>query len=384
MGRGIVDAIQRRWDAAYPDGRPPDSEGDLGARKTSKDAGIKVAYGSRAKRDERRATAEETLELLKRGTYSCAGADGAWVEVDISSSIAQSLEGTFTMGATEEVPAIWPRVGLGKTQIDLHDSDTLDAAGRLVSAGLSVVALNFASAKHPGGGWLGGSEAQEENVARRSSLYTSLTCASAQPFYNEMRAVMKDGNDGMYSNALVYSPHVVAIRDGDERLTPSPFTAAFITSPAVNAGHARKHAVDEETIRATLLERARKVLQLAASKGHDGVVLGAWGCGVFRNDPSVVAAVFDELLTSEFRNVFKVVSFALRSDGNRTAFERCFGRPGAKEGTPTTAAEEAPDTGAGAEEGQRVGAPQVGDDEVDDFTRSYAAWRLLARGGPYT
>ena len=152
---------------------------------------------------------------------------------------------------------------------------------------------------------------------------------------------MKHCNDGMYSHALIYSPHIVAIRDRDERLTSSSFTAAFITSAAVNAGHARKHAIDERTIRATLTERARKLLRLAASKGHDGVVLGAWGCGVFQNDPSVVAAVFAELLASEFRNVFKVVSFALRDDSNRTAFEKRFGRPGPREETPTssTAAE---------------------------------------------
>jgi len=32
--------------------------------------------------------------------------------------------------------------------------------------------------------------------------------------------------------------------------------------------------------------------RLAAAHGYTRLVLGAWGCGVFRNDPEVVAAAF--------------------------------------------------------------------------------------------
>ncbi|HVT71393.1 MAG TPA: TIGR02452 family protein [Trebonia sp.] len=31
---------------------------------------------------------------------------------------------------------------------------------------------------------------------------------------------------------------------------------------------------------------------MAAAHGHRTLVLGAWGCGVFRNDPAVVATAF--------------------------------------------------------------------------------------------
>ena len=111
---------------------------------------------SRSERDHRARVAKETLAALEAGFYT---AELSGECVDISSQISSSVGGTFVVGANRSgVPA--PR-SKHKTVVDHADDDTLVAAERLAEwHGLSVVALNFASAKHPGGGWLNGAEAQ--------------------------------------------------------------------------------------------------------------------------------------------------------------------------------------------------------------------------------
>ncbi len=112
-------------------------------------------------------------------------------------------------------------------------------------------------------------------------------------------------------------------RDDRLDLLEEPFLASVITSPAPNAGEALRRDPDARAeIRATLERRAAHVLAVAAQ--HREVILGAWGCGVFRNDPVEVAAVFHALLDGSFRGVFARVVFAIydRSGEKLRAFER--------------------------------------------------------------
>jgi uncharacterized protein (TIGR02452 family) len=186
-----------------------------------------------------------------------------------------------------------------------------------------VLALNFASAKNPGGGFLGGARAQEEDLARASALYH---CQVTQPAYY-------DANRGtasmLYTDHLIYSPDVPFFRDERLDLLEAPFLVSILTSPAPNAGEAlRRDPGAGPDIRATLGERAGHVLAAAAEHGHRTLVLGAWGCGVFRNDPAHVAAVFHRWLTGTFRGAFDRVVFAVwersPAQGNRQAFDRQF------------------------------------------------------------
>jgi uncharacterized protein (TIGR02452 family) len=104
----------------------------------------------------------------------------------------------------------------------------------------------------------------------------------------------------------------------------------FITSPAPNAGAIRKHEPENAgRIPAALAERAAKVLSLAVLQGCEVIVLGAWGCGVFHNDPATVAAAFGNLLGpgGPFHGRFHTVLFAVydtSTDGETfRAFQRC-------------------------------------------------------------
>ncbi len=136
--------------------------------------------------------------------------------------------------------------------------------------------------------------------------------------------------DALYTDDMIYSPDVPVFRDAAGALLTEPYCCAFITAPAVNAGVVLERDPARRTeVRATMARRIARVLAIAALHGHPALVLGAWGCGVFRNDPAEVAALFAAALAGPFRCVFQEVVFAvLDGSPERRAvgpFERVFG-----------------------------------------------------------
>lgn len=175
------------------------------------------------------------------------------------------------------------------TAIEVTPETSTQAAERLVrdehESGVGV--LNFASARNPGGGYLGGARAQEEDLCRSSALYTTLL--EARDYYDAHRA----NRDTRYSHRVIFSPDVPVYRDNRSRLLDEPYRVAFLTSPAPNAGalgRSDPHAL--AGVRDLIVDRAARVLAVALHHEVRVMVLGAWGCGVFRNDPADVASVF--------------------------------------------------------------------------------------------
>ncbi|MDP4176798.1 MAG: TIGR02452 family protein [Bacillota bacterium] len=150
----------------------------------------------------------------------------------------------------------------------------------------NIIALNFASAKNPGGGFLNGSSAQEESIARSSALYPCLL--SQKKFYEFHK---KQGSP-LYSHKMIYSPDVPIFRDDNGKLLSEPILCSFITSPAVNAKVARDRGINENEIRKNMDIRINKILDLALNKKPSAIILGAFGCGVFGNNPRDVADIF--------------------------------------------------------------------------------------------
>jgi uncharacterized protein (TIGR02452 family) len=174
--------------------------------------------------------------------------------------------------------------------------------------GARVLALNFASAKNPGGGFLNGSQAQEESLARASGLYA---CISP---HRAMYEANRRCPSCLYTDHIIYSPDVPVFRDDADALLDEPYLVSFLTAPAVNAGVVRAREPQNATrIEAVMLGRVEKVLAVAAVNGHDALVLGAWGCGVFGNEPEQVAGWFAAHLTGtgRFRAAFRRVVFAV-------------------------------------------------------------------------
>ncbi|MDX2645733.1 TIGR02452 family protein [Streptomyces sp. PA03-1a] len=269
-----------------------------------------------------RALAKETEGLVATGRYRTARG----VEVAIGEAVARAVRGTRMYGPGPVDPG--PRTErTGPTAFEVTGEDSLQAARRLVrqAPGVPVAVLNFASARNPGGGYLNGAQAQEEAVCRASALYTTLL--TARQFYDWHRA----DRSPFYSDRVIHSPAVPVFRDEHGVLLDEPFEAGFLTSAAPNAGViARQDPGATDRVPAALTARAGRVLEVAAAHGYPCLVLGAWGCGVFRNDPAAVAAAFREHLWpgGRFADRFGRVVFAVldrRADSpTRAAFAAAF------------------------------------------------------------
>ena len=147
-----------------------------------------------------------------------------------------------------------------------------------------IIALNFASAHKPGGGYVTGAVAQEESVCRASGLYYTIKDVSE---YYEQNGRHKTSD---YTDGIIYSENVPVVRDDSGALLKTPVLCDFITCPAVNKGAAR---LPDSEVNAKMKQRIKKIITLAASKKPDVVILGAFGCGVFRNRREDVLPLFE-------------------------------------------------------------------------------------------
>jgi uncharacterized protein (TIGR02452 family) len=260
-----------------------------------------------ASRTERATIAAETVHILSTGSYP--GSAGR--TISILSELNYSINETrlFAPGQLAKFAAVTPAPRV-TPRIRVTNCTTLSAARQLhaVHGGERVALLNFASARHPGGGFLSGSQAQEESLARASGLYASLSRMTG--YYEANRR----SNSAVYTDHMIYSPLVPILRDDDDRLLDDPWSVSMITAPAVNAGVVRSQEPENVArIREVMNHRIGCVLALAAQHGQDALVLGAWGCGVFANDPCEVAELFAGHLLGKGRyaRAFVEVVFAI-------------------------------------------------------------------------
>lgn len=245
--------------------------------------------------------------------------------VDLAGQLAAALAGTALHGPGPV--AVTPDTDR-TTTLQVTGESSLAAARRMTreKPGAPVAVLNFASARNPGGGYLNGAQAQEEALCRCSALYATLL--RAPEYYEHHRAE----RDPFYTDRVIHSPDVPVFRDDGGRLLGEPFTVGFLTSPAPNAGVIQRRTPElADRVPAALATRAERVLETAAAHGYRRLVLGAWGCGVFRNDPAVVAGAFRALLTGDgrFARHFDEIVFGVldrtRDRATLGAFQRVLG-----------------------------------------------------------
>jgi uncharacterized protein (TIGR02452 family) len=255
-------------------------------------------------RNQNALIANETVKILEQGFYN----NNKWQRIDIKDALQHCKEQN-KLYTPEELSTLLDSLepDSRQTEIGVTGETSLEAAKRLTDdSNEKVICLNFASAKNPGGGFLGGAQAQEESLARSSGLYASLL--TQKQFYDFHS---KQGNL-LYSDHMIYSPAVPVFRHDDGELLESPYALSFITSAAPNAGAIAKNTPQRsKEVHGVLQQRGAKVLALAVSLGYKRIILGAWGCGVFRNSPEEVAGVFKGLLEGQFKNSFEQVTFAV-------------------------------------------------------------------------
>jgi uncharacterized protein (TIGR02452 family) len=233
--------------------------GDSGeARTNSPQSGSKVStpktssssHSSRSgpfseERDILRRLAEETLTIVHRGAYVTPSG----VMLHIKPIIEQSLEQTlfYPPDAWNDWESTKPAAPSYPTRFRVREVTTLDAAQEFASElramqpvptpPITVGVLNFASATKPGGGFKNGAKAQEESIARVSSLYDSLVTPTGLQFY---RRDVREQEGATYSHAMIYSPRVVVFNTETGSTLEDPYEISVVTSPAVNAGVVRE------------------------------------------------------------------------------------------------------------------------------------------------
>ncbi len=257
-----------------------------------------------------KAIAIGTLAALEKGQY----VNPHGMMIDIASQRDACINNTRAY-LPEELSEIRDQViqqtqASYETTFSVINETTLESCADLARSKKyqRVMALNFASAKNPGGGFLNGARAQEESLARSSALYNSLRqCPQHYAFHRSMETCL-------YSDRMIYSPNCPIIRDDAGNWLEEPYLIDFITSPAPNAGVVmRNEPSNRDRIIPVLTERASKVLGLALHHGCEAFVLGAWGCGVFQNNPMEVAAAFYQHLSPSgaYAGRFRQIAFAV-------------------------------------------------------------------------
>ena len=224
-------------------------------------------------------------------------------------------------------------------QVTVSRKRTLEAASAY--HGKKVCVLNFASATNPGGGVTRGSSAQEEAICRCSTLYFSLIEQSMwKGFYTPHRAQ----RDPLHNDDCIYTPGVVVIKTDTatpQALPPEDwYTVNVLTCAAPNLRErpsnpmndgdgARSVQIGKQELRQLHEKRMRRILSIAAAEGNEIMILGAFGCGAFRNPPEIVAEAMRTVI-QEYRSFFEAVEFAVycppRDDSNYRVFERVLGR----------------------------------------------------------
>lgn len=252
--------------------------------------------------------AEETVTISEQGYYENGKKERVSISKDVSSMLDQTI--LYTPKDANQIHQIVKPKTNYETNIEVTSETTLEACRRLkTERNIKVAALNFASAKNPGGGFLKGSRAQEESLARSSSLYLSLKSKPEMYEYNAKKI-----KTCLYSDYMIYSPNVPVFRLDNGSLLDEPYHISFITSPAVNAGvvKSREPLTAQQRIPVVMKQRIEKILSVCLYHGYTHIVLGAFGCGVFRNNPSDVAKYFEEVLNQpKFKHAFEHITFAV-------------------------------------------------------------------------
>lgn len=186
------------------------------------------------------------------------------------------------------------------TEITVQNITTTSAARTLLKQGKLPLALNFANGYTPGGGFLSfGCRAQEEAICRMSALYQTLVGDPMYDFHHN------EGTESSSSWAIL-SPQVPVFRDDEHKPLDEFWLLDFITCAAPEAD-----IVGQPKSIKLLRERIHRILEIAESYGYSSLVLGAWGCGAFGNNPATTALDFKYAIEGPFRRAFETIVFAI-------------------------------------------------------------------------
>ncbi len=203
-------------------------------------------------------------------------------------------QGSFVMLQSLLIPMIskYPH-----TQINIVNLDTFTCCQQLLVShpNNKLVALNFASPSHAGGGVARGALAQEEDLFRRSNYYFVLS----QKLYP------------MADTTCIYSPQIIITKDKHYQPLSTTYCVSMIASAALR--HPKLTSDGHYALQSNydqMKAKIRHIFQVAYKYEHDTLVLGAYGLGAFKNSVNDVIQIFNEVI-QEYYGCFKLIVFPI-------------------------------------------------------------------------
>jgi len=191
-----------------------------------------------------------------------------------------------------------------KGNVIMEPMDTVSALIKHYSSDKALAVLNMASSRRKGGGVENGSIAQEECLFRCSNLFN-----------------IPDSFYPILQKEFIYTRGASFVKNSDYQII-IPIEADVITMPAINLNKTHQDNLQNqdsvENYENIMVEKIEKMFDVAAYHLCDNLILGAWGCGVFKNDPTVVAGFFNKVIEKK-RMLFDNIIFAVINDKNSVA-----------------------------------------------------------------
>ena len=205
----------------------------------------------------------------------------------------------------------------GAAKVLVSGKRSIEAALPYAKAGKKVCVLNFASASYPGGGVEHGASAQEESICRITTLYP---CLSSREMRNSFYDPHRAAGDPLHNDDCIYTPGVNVIKSdtGHPEALPSGERQRvdILTCAAPNLY--RKPDCSDEQLEVLMTSRIKRIFEIAAANGCEVLILGAFGCGAFRNPPKLVSKVFSTVM-KDYLYHFETIEYAVYHRDNEPA-----------------------------------------------------------------
>lgn len=239
----------------------------------------------------------------------------------LMSAVQQSTNNQVFIAESEDI-TVSSAYKTEKAKVVVSGKRSLEAAEVYAKQGKKVCVLNFASATNPGGGVVNGSSAQEECICRCTTLYPCLnTDAMWTAFYKPHR---KAANP-LYNNDCIYTPDVCVFKSDTNfpEILPKDewWSVNILTCAAPNLRERPSNAMNlyagdtaakitQTELEKLLTARIKRIFEIAIANGNEVLILGAFGCGAFRNPPEIVAKVFNTLM-QDYLSYFDTIEYAV-------------------------------------------------------------------------
>lgn len=253
------------------------------------------------------------IELIKcfENTVACSAG------VDLANKTLHAIDSTkvyFENFSSVRIPEN------KRAKIGVESITTFAAAEKYREFG-RVAVLNFANSETPGGGVTVGAMSQEECLCRCSNLYPCLTCAAV---FEDYYAYHRAKPNCLSSDRIIYTRDITVFKSESLDLLKKTewFDVDIITCAAPYCGNCE--TIDTEMLLKLFKSRIKNIIEVAIENSVDVLILGAFGCGAFKNPPDIVAQAFYEIIDKyDYTMYFDMIVFAIKSTDDDLSASVC-------------------------------------------------------------